>query len=274
MIDRNRQRPPSVKDIEKRGYVQPPPEDVNWKDRVHQKHVDDVKNRAPYNIGIKDIDEVVFYYFDHIIKPAALKYDTFESVPVFYNSPENWKSLQVDGRYRDKNGKMQLPIISFVRTRLEKDRSLSSKVNVITPLTATWVTYNTEKNLRRPLSKVSNTRTIKEYHSVVVPNFVILSYSCMILSNYVEDANVLEEVINYYTDTYWGEPERYQFMATVDAFDSSIETLSDNDRVVKTDFNLSIRGHLLPSSVNTLNQGQLRSFSPGRVVFGAEVVSK
>ena len=32
------------------------------------------------------------------------------NVPVLYGSPERWKSVQKDGFYRDKNGKIQAPL--------------------------------------------------------------------------------------------------------------------------------------------------------------------
>ena len=45
-------------------------------------------------------------------------------VPVFYASPEKWKSIQKDGFLRDYNGKIQLPVVVFQRTTSDKDQAL------------------------------------------------------------------------------------------------------------------------------------------------------
>jgi len=37
-----------------------------------------------------------------------------------YGSPERWKAVQKDGFHRDKNGKIQAPLIMFKRDSVEK----------------------------------------------------------------------------------------------------------------------------------------------------------
>jgi hypothetical protein len=50
-------------------------------------------NTKPFSIGIKDLDEAIFYYFTNIIKPSVYQNGQYLSVPVIYGSPENWKSF-------------------------------------------------------------------------------------------------------------------------------------------------------------------------------------
>ena len=38
--------------------------------------------------------------------------------------PERWKGVQQDGYYRDKEGKIQTPLIMFKRDSVEKRRDL------------------------------------------------------------------------------------------------------------------------------------------------------
>ncbi len=54
---------------------------VSWKG-------DDVK---PFSIGIQDIDEAIFYYFDNVIKPFVIQNGERLPVPIIYGSPEKWK---------------------------------------------------------------------------------------------------------------------------------------------------------------------------------------
>ena len=51
----------------------------------------------PFSIGIKDIDEAVFYYFENVIKPFVYQNGQRREVPIIYGAPERWKSYQRDG---------------------------------------------------------------------------------------------------------------------------------------------------------------------------------
>ena len=55
----------------------------------------------PFSIGIKDIDEAVFYYFENVIQPSVYQNGERLPVPIVYGSQEKWKSFQKDGYYRD-----------------------------------------------------------------------------------------------------------------------------------------------------------------------------
>ena len=64
-----------------------------------------------FSITLKDIDKSIQYYFNNIIRPTVVENESVISVPVIYMYPERWKSMQVDGFLRDKEGKLQVPII-------------------------------------------------------------------------------------------------------------------------------------------------------------------
>ena len=49
---------------------------------------DDTKQ---FSVGVKDIDEAVFYYFENKIKPFVLQNGQRREVPVIYGAPERWK---------------------------------------------------------------------------------------------------------------------------------------------------------------------------------------
>jgi hypothetical protein len=86
----------------------------NLKKRELQKSVknDDVKR---FSIGLRDIDEAIFYYFDNVIRPSVIRNGKQTNVPVLYGSPERWKAVQKDGFYRDRNGKILTPLIMLKR---------------------------------------------------------------------------------------------------------------------------------------------------------------
>src|SRR5210317_1791144 len=85
-------------------------------------------------VGIKDIDEAIFYYFNEVLKPQVVQNGKLINVPLVYGSPERWAAMQKDGYYRDKNGKMQAPLIVFRRDSIEKNRNLGNKLDGNRPI--------------------------------------------------------------------------------------------------------------------------------------------
>ena len=45
-------------------------------------------NVKPFSVGIQDIDESIFYYFENVIKPTVIQNGERLPVPVIYGSPE------------------------------------------------------------------------------------------------------------------------------------------------------------------------------------------
>ena len=74
------------------------------------------------SIGLQDHDEAIMYYFNNVIKPSVIINGNRTPVPIIYGAPERWKSVQKDGFYRDKEGKIQVPLIMFKRDSVEKQR--------------------------------------------------------------------------------------------------------------------------------------------------------
>ena len=70
-------------------------------------------------IGLQDHDEAIAYYFDNVIKPTVVSNGQRIDIPLIYGNPERWKSVQKDGYYRDKEGKIQTPLIMFKRDSVE-----------------------------------------------------------------------------------------------------------------------------------------------------------
>jgi hypothetical protein len=77
------------------------------------------------SIKLMDIDTIIF---NHIVDMQLIVVDDGENikVPIYYASPEKWKSVQKDGVFRDYNGKIILPAIVFHREMSEKDTALAT----------------------------------------------------------------------------------------------------------------------------------------------------
>ena len=228
----------------------PPPEtrpNVN-RGRITSRKDDTVRD---VSIGLQDHDEAIMYYFNNVIKPSVIVNGNRTNVPIMYGSPERWKSVQKDGYFRDKEGKLQVPLIMFKRDSIEKRRDLGNKLDGNNPqLYYTIQEKYTKRNQYDNFSVLQNRIPQREYHTVVVPDFIRLTYTCTIWCDYVAQMNKLIEMINYTSDSYWGDKEKFKFNAKIDTFSNTTEIQQGDNRIVKTDFGLTLQGYLVPDSIN------------------------
>ena len=231
--------------------------------------------KTDVSIGLQDHDESIAYYMNNIIKPSVIRNGNRIDVPLVYGSPERWKSVQRDGYYRDKEGKIQTPIIMFKRDSVEKRRDLGNKMDANNPhLYHTFQVKYTKRNQYDNFSILQNRIPQKEYHNVVIPDYVNMKYSFTIWTDYVAQMNKIIEAINFASDSYWGEPERFKFMAKIDTFTNKVELSQGKNRMVKTDFGLTLQGYIIPDAMSVQLASQPKKhFSKSTVKFNTEIVS-
>ena len=228
------------------------------------------------SIGLQDHDEAIMFYFNNVIKPSVIINGNRTNVPIIYGSPERWKSVQKDGFYRDKEGKRQSPLIMFKRDSVEKRRDLGNKMDGNNPqLFYTFQEKYTTRNRYDNFSVLQGRTPQKEKYAVVIPDYITIQYTCTIWTDFVAQNNKLIEMINYSSDSYWGDPERFKFNAKIDTYNSTTEISQGENRVVKTNFGLTIQGYLVPDSLNKklASNNTLKTYSKSIVSFGSEVVS-
>jgi hypothetical protein len=231
-------------------------------------------NTKPFTVGIQDIDESIMYYFQNVIRPAVEQNGNRIEVPIVYGSPERWKSFQKDGYYRDKSGKIMLPLIMFKRNSIEKNRQIGNKIDANNPQNfGIYQKKYSGQNAYDNFTVLNNRVPEKEFVAVVYPDYVTVTYSCTIATYYVDQMNKIVEAINYASDSYWGDPERFKFRAMVDSFTNSVETQIGSERSVRTTFNISLNGYIIPDvvqkSLNSFNKFNEKS----KIVFSMEVVT-
>ncbi len=230
---------------------------------------DEVDNLS---IGLKDIDEAVEYYFTNKIKPSIQQNGHRVNVPIMYGSPAMWSSLQKDGMYRDKNGKLLSPVIIYKRNGFDKNRIMGNKLdgNVIHNFHLFKTKYN-RKNQYTPYGKIFNTSPSEEYKLVAVPDYVTVTYSCVLITDYVEQNNKIVEDINFVSDAYWGQPNKFQFKANIENYQQVVEVTSGEDRVAKTTFTLTLNGYFINNNLIREMAGAKRVYSKSTISFGLEV---
>ena len=201
----------------------------------------------PFSVGIQDIDEAIFYYFENVIQPSVTQNGSRLPVPVIYGSPEKWKSYQKDGYYRDQKGKIMAPLIMFKRTDITKNRAIANKLDANNPNNFGVFTKRYSQQNAYDNFKVLNNRVPqKEYYAVVMPDYLTVTYECAVFTYYVEQLNKIVESMEYASDAYWGDPQRYQFKAMIDSFGFQTELSQDDERIVRSTFSIKINGYIIP----------------------------
>ncbi|MCP4252986.1 MAG: hypothetical protein GY936_17790 [Ignavibacteriae bacterium] len=230
-------------------------------------------NTKPFSLGIKDIDEAIMYYMEEVIQPTVIQNGTVQQVPFIYGAPERWKQIQKDGYYRDKNGKIMLPLITFKRSNIEKVRNVANKLDANNPHNVSiFQKQYSVNNAYDNFNTLNNKIPQKVNYAVVVPDYVNLTYDFIVATYYVEQLNKIVEAINYASDSYWGNPERYQFRARIDNFATPVQIEQKGERSVKATFTLKLYGYLVPDTINKELSTIRKMNTPTQINFNMETV--
>ena len=235
---------------------------------LYSRSADDAGNLS---VSLVDIDSAILYYFDNIIQPSVLDNGENVKVPIMYASPERWKAIQRDGFMKDKKRQVITPVITYRRTSFEKDDSIpQDKLDANNPnLFYSFEKKFSQENRYDDFAVKIGEMPQKEYHNVTFPDYVTLSYDFIIWTSYMEQMNKIVEKVIYSDGAYWGDPNKLRFRSKVDTFTDATE-ISDVERLVRTNFTVTLRGYLLPKG-NYDHRSTTRKFlTPKKVTFGAE----
>ena len=229
---------------------------------------DDIKNPS---VTLMDIDSAIMFYFENVIKPSVEDNGENIKVPIMYSSPERWKAIQRDGFMRDKKRQVITPVITYRRTSIERDDMVpQDKLDANNP----HLFYTFEKKFS-DLNRYDNFSTQigllpqREYYNVAFPDYVTLNYDFIIWTTYIEQMNKIVERVVYSDGAYWGDPDKLRFRTRIDSFTDATE-ISDVERLVRTNFTVTLRGYLLPEG-NFEHRATTQKFiSPKKVIFGTE----
>lgn len=240
----------------------PSPKKVVNRAKQKRRDKDRVRN---ISITLMDIDKAIMYYFEKVIKPTVTENKEVIKVPFRYASPERWAAIQKDGVFRDVKDKILFPIIIFKRNSLQKDDQMQVKSFDGNKLRYMFEKRYSDINRYDRFTVQNNQIPKKEFYSLAMPNFHKINYTCQIYTEYVEQMNKIIELVSYNEGRYWGEPSKFRFRTAIDSFEDQLEIATDSDRLVKTEFTLTIHGYLIPESLDyeILTQKEM---SPSRIM--------
>ena len=83
--------------------------------------------------------------------------------------------------------------------------------------------------------------------------------------------NKIIERINWSAGSYWGEPNKMRFKTNIDSYTDTTE-ITDRERVIKTEFSVTLKGYLIPEAFNELAgpHTMQKYITPKRIVMGME----
>jgi len=227
------------------------------------------------SVGLEDIDNAIMYYFNNVIKPNVVQNQQQIAVPVIYGSAERWKSVQADGFYRDVNGAIQLPLIMFKRENFEKNRNIGNKLDGNT--SHLYQVIGSKYNKRNAYDKfdiLNNREPSEQYYVSAVPDYVTLTYNCIVFTNFFEQNNKIVEAIQWASDSYWGDPARWKFKASIDSFATTTLLENASERAAKSTFTIKVNGYILPNTVNkAMATARSKFYTKSQVVFTMETAT-
>jgi len=246
--------------------VKPGQPEFNRAEQVSMK--DDTTNKT-FSIGLEDIDNAIMYYLQDVIKPTVMQNDRQITVPVIYGSPERWKSMQADGFYRDKNGKTMVPLIMFKRDSFTKNNTLGNKLdgNKVANVQYFETGYS-RRNIYDNFNVLRGQKPQKEYVVGIIPDYIDITYSLSIYTDFTIQSNQLTEAIEFAARSYWGDPERFMFRTNIDTFNTPTLLESGTDRANRTEMTLLVSGYIIPTGINAAMAGpNPKSYSVTKTVF-------
>jgi hypothetical protein len=228
----------------------------------------------PFTLGIQDIDETLFYYFNNVIKPTVYQNGQRIAVPLKYANTERWNSIQKNGFMRDKKGKIMSPVIVFKRNNIKSETGIGSKIdaNRLHNFKYFQKSYS-KQNAYSQFNTLNNASPIKESYAVVIPDYVTITYNCVIFTYYMEQLNKIVEAINYAANAYWGDPSRFKFKALIDSFSTVTERNDGDNRIVKSTFDLNLKGYLIPDLIQKDLVSPKKVLSVGKINVVSEILS-
>jgi hypothetical protein len=166
-----------------------------------------------------------------------------------------------------------LPLITFKRSNIEKVRNIANKLDANNPHNVSiFQKQYSVNNAYDNFNTLNNKIPQKVNYAVVVPDYVNLTYDFIVATYYIEQLNKIVEAINYASDSYWGNPERYQFRARIDNFATPVQIEQKGERSVKATFSLKLYGYLVPDTINKELSTIRKMNTPTQINFNMETV--
>ena len=233
-----------------------------------------------FSIGLKEIDTAVINHIRNVMKPVVRESNEIIKVPVMYGNEERWKSVRGRGVLRDKNGVIILPVIVIKRTSLTMnpdmplsfDNDVKGKYISVVRSSNGW----SKNNRYDRFSVLTGQKPVEEFVKTGMPDFVICSYSIVMMTAFMEQMNDLNTIMVEHLETYWGDSNSYRFLSALSGdISNEVQMESDGERLVRNELALEIKGYMIPEFTDNVfgkTAEAVRGYTPKKVVFSETIL--
>ena len=232
-----------------------------------------------YSIRLKDVDTAVLKHMMINISPTVKESNEMIRVPVVYGNEERWKSVRSRSTLRDSTGAILLPVIVVKRTSVSFNDDLPMSFDHdIRNKFISHIKLNqwSSKNRYDRFAVLTGQKPVMETVKTGMPDFINATYEVAMMTNYIEQMNGLTELMLQHLKTYFGDSTSYKFLSDLDGDISDASTMeSQGERFIRSDFNMSIKGYILPefTKTNFGKRSELRKeFIPKKVSFSEKIL--
>ena len=233
-----------------------------------------------FSIGVKEIDTAVIKHIRNIMKPKIKEQNEIISVPVLYGNEERWKSIKARGTLRDKNGVIILPIIVIKRTSLAMndqlpfsfDNDVKGKFINVVRSSSGW----SKNNRYDRCAVLTGQQPVQEFVKTGMPDFVICSYSVVMMTSFIEQMNDLNNLWIEHLETYFGDQTSYRFLSSLSGdISNEVEMESQGERMIRNELTIEIKGYMIPEFTDTVfgkTAEMSRAYTPKKVSFSEKLL--
>ena len=233
-----------------------------------------------FSIGVKEIDTAVIKHIRNVMKPKIREQNEVISVPVLYGNEERWKSIKRRNVLRDKNGTIILPIIVIKRTSLAMnpdmplsfDNDVKGKFISVVRSSSGW----SKSNRYDRFAVLTGQQPVQEYVKTGMPDFVVCSYSVVMMTSFIEQMNDLNNLWIEHLETYFGDQTSHRFLSSLDGdISNEVEMESQGERIIRNELSLSIKGYMIPEFTDNVfgKTAELgRAYTPKKVTFSEKLL--
>ena len=198
-------------------------------------------------ITLYDVDFAVKSFIEQSMSLKVEDNGEYITVPVIYANAEKWASIQKNGYLKDKKGKTLVPLITFRRSAVTMKNEL--KRNKVATTNQLAYVMQHKYNKAAPYDRFSSMYGSKkptEYIVTPIPDYVDVTYDFIIWCEYQSQLNFIVENFVYYTGKSFGEKNFFKFSTNTDSFTMEDNNTTGQDRVVRSSFQITVHGYLLP----------------------------
>ena len=233
-----------------------------------------------FSIGVKEIDTAVIKHIRNVMKPKVKEQNEIISVPVLYGNEERWKSIKDRGTLRDKNGVIILPMIVIKRTSLSMnpdmplsfDNDVKGKFVSVVRSSSGW----SKNNRYDRFAVLTGQKPVQEFVKTGMPDFVICSYSVVMMTSFIEQMNDLNNLWVEHLETYFGDQTSHRFLSSLDGdISNEVEMESQGERMIRNELTLEIKGYMIPEFTDNVfgKTAELgRAYKPKKVSFSEKLL--